>query len=155
MQTDDFCILKGYFKKAGYFWRLKASELQLTFCLRMFCSTSWLVTAHTETLAMSQHDNIAPVVQAPDLSGGFLHGKKILTISTVPCPEMCFHLSKLIQEVWTAWGCRRREKKIYWNMNTFIVTHWAQIFCLLSDRKRTPQFWGTNNLNKTDSFTVF
>lgn len=111
-KTDDFCTLKGYFKKAGYLWRLKASELQLTFCLKTFCSTSWPVTVHTETLAMSQHDSIVSAVQAPDLPIGFLHGKKILTMSTVPCPEMCFHLSKLIQEVWTAWGCRRREENI-------------------------------------------
>lgn len=120
----------------------------------MFCSTSWLVTVHTETLVMSQHDSTVPVVQAPDLSGGFLHGKKILTIGTVPYPEMCFHLSKLIQEVWTAWGCRRREENIL--KYEYFHCHSLSTDLLLSDRKRTPsQFQGTNNLNKIDSFTAF
>jgi len=70
---------------------------------------------------MSQHGSIAPAVQAPNLSGSFLHGKKTVTISKVPCPEMCFHLSKPNQEVWTAWGCRKREKK-YCNINDIIIS---------------------------------
>lgn len=123
IHTDDFCILRWFFKKLGYVWRLKALELLLAFCFKMFCSTrtSWLVRVHIETSAMGQHGNIVPAVQAPNLSGSFLHGKKILTISIVPCPEMCFHLSKPNQEVWTAWGCRKREKN-YCNMNYIIIS---------------------------------
>lgn len=152
IHTDNFCSLRGFFKQLCCLWRLKTSELLLGFCFKPFCSTrtSWLVKLHTDTFVMCQHRSIVPVVGAPDLSSTFSHGKKTLAISTVPCPEMCFHLSKPSQGVWTAWGCRKTEQN-YWDMSYIIISHQAQAFPLVSHRQRTPfPSQGSNDPNETD-----
>lgn len=70
---------------------------------------------------------------------------------------MCFHLSKPNREVWTAWGCRKREKEMI-----------AILILSLSVAKRRRCIWGrtgkeqhfcprklTISIKQTDSFTVF
>lgn len=147
-----------FLKKLGYLWRLKASELLLALCFKTFCSTRtpWLVRVHIETFAMSQHGSIVPAVQAPNLSGSFLHGRKIQTISIVPCPETCFHLSKPNQEVWTAWGCRKRKKIIaIWIISLSVAKHWPSIWCHTGREHHFCLRELTISIKQTDSFTVF
>lgn len=111
IHTDDLCILRGFFYNLGYLWSLRVT-ISILFQNVLLCKDILAGKGTQRNLWDESAWNTAPAAQAPNLAGSFLHGKKIPTITTVPCPETCFHLSKPNREVWTAWGCGKKEEKL-------------------------------------------
>lgn len=143
IHTDDSCILRGFFNNLGYLWSLKVAT-SILFQRVLLCKD---ILAGKGTQRNLWDESAAPAAPAPDLAG-----KKIPTITPVPCPEMCFHLSKPSREVWTAWGCGKEERtKIIAISTELLSVVKAQTFYLVSYRQRTPFLsQGSNSPNKTD-----